>query len=185
MIREHLFHKRAPADPLFRWRGGEISRIEGLSDAVFAFALALIVVSLEVPRTYDDLLAVIRTFPAFAVCFALLMMCWYYHYKFFRRYGLEDFPTILLNTLLLFVILFYVYPLKFLFTALINPPQAAILAIGGGEQRAVVSEDGSIAARTMMTVTMSCDHRVIDGALGARFLGAFRNFIEEPAGMLL
>ncbi|HEV2562378.1 MAG TPA: pyruvate dehydrogenase complex dihydrolipoamide acetyltransferase [Rhizomicrobium sp.] len=70
------------------------------------------------------------------------------------------------------------------FTAVINPPHAAILAIGAGEQRAVV-RDGKIEAATLMTVTMSCDHRVIDGATGARFLQAFKTFIEEPAAMLL
>jgi pyruvate dehydrogenase E2 component (dihydrolipoamide acetyltransferase) len=70
------------------------------------------------------------------------------------------------------------------FTGVINPPHAAILAVGAGEPRAVV-KNGRIEAATMMTVTMSCDHRVIDGATGARFLEAFRQFIEEPAAMLL
>jgi pyruvate dehydrogenase E2 component (dihydrolipoamide acetyltransferase) len=70
------------------------------------------------------------------------------------------------------------------FTAVINPPQAAILAVGAGEQRAVV-RDGILKTATVMTVTMSCDHRVIDGATGARFLQAFKGFIEEPAAMLL
>ena len=121
MIREHLFRKRASADPMFRWRGGEVSRLEGLSDAVFAFALTLLVVSLEVPRTFDDLMDTIRSFPAFAVCFALLINVWYYHYKFFRRYGLEDFLTIVINAFLLFIVLFYVYPLKFVFSNLIDP----------------------------------------------------------------
>jgi pyruvate dehydrogenase E2 component (dihydrolipoamide acetyltransferase) len=70
------------------------------------------------------------------------------------------------------------------FTALINPPQSAIVAVGAGEERAVV-RDGKIVAATIMTVTMSCDHRVIDGAVGARFLQDFKIFIEEPASMLL
>jgi pyruvate dehydrogenase E2 component (dihydrolipoamide acetyltransferase) len=70
------------------------------------------------------------------------------------------------------------------FTGVINPPHAAILAVGAGEERAVVRE-GKIEIATMMTVTMSCDHRVIDGATGARFLEAFRQFVEEPAAMLL
>jgi pyruvate dehydrogenase E2 component (dihydrolipoamide acetyltransferase) len=70
------------------------------------------------------------------------------------------------------------------FTAVINPPHAAILAVGAGESRAVVRE-GKVEAATVMTVTMSCDHRVIDGATGARFLQAFKTFIEEPASMLL
>ncbi|MEJ0025879.1 MAG: pyruvate dehydrogenase complex dihydrolipoamide acetyltransferase [Rhizomicrobium sp.] len=70
------------------------------------------------------------------------------------------------------------------FTAVINPPHAAILAVGAGEKRAVVAGD-KLEIATVMTVTMSCDHRVIDGATGARFLAAFRQFIEEPASMLL
>jgi pyruvate dehydrogenase E2 component (dihydrolipoamide acetyltransferase) len=70
------------------------------------------------------------------------------------------------------------------FTAVINPPHAAILAVGAGEKRAVVVGD-KVEVATMMTVTMSCDHRVIDGATGARFLQAFKQFIEEPASMLL
>ncbi|HEY1629724.1 MAG TPA: pyruvate dehydrogenase complex dihydrolipoamide acetyltransferase, partial [Rhizomicrobium sp.] len=70
------------------------------------------------------------------------------------------------------------------FTAVINPPQAAILAVGAGEMRPVV-RDGILKTATIMTVTMSCDHRVIDGATGARFLQAFKSFIEEPASMLL
>jgi pyruvate dehydrogenase E2 component (dihydrolipoamide acetyltransferase) len=70
------------------------------------------------------------------------------------------------------------------FTGVINPPHAAILAVGAGEQRAIV-KNGRIEAATMMTVTMSCDHRVVDGATGARFLAAFQQFIEEPAAMLL
>jgi pyruvate dehydrogenase E2 component (dihydrolipoamide acetyltransferase) len=70
------------------------------------------------------------------------------------------------------------------FTAVINPPQSAILAVGAGAARAVV-RDGEIASATIMNVTMSCDHRVIDGATGARFLQTFKTFIEEPTSMLL
>ncbi|MBL6853634.1 MAG: pyruvate dehydrogenase complex dihydrolipoamide acetyltransferase [Alphaproteobacteria bacterium] len=70
------------------------------------------------------------------------------------------------------------------FTAVINPPQAAILAVGAGEKRPVVVGD-KIEIQQIMTVTLSCDHRVIDGATGARFLQAFKQFIEEPAAMLL
>ena len=70
------------------------------------------------------------------------------------------------------------------FTAVINPPQSAILAVGAGEERAV-ARGGQLVAATIMTVTMSCDHRVIDGATGARFLQTFKTFVEEPASMLL
>ncbi len=70
------------------------------------------------------------------------------------------------------------------FTSIINPPQSCIIAVGAGEERAVVV-NGKIEVATMMTVTMSCDHRVVDGATGAKFLQTFKQFIEEPASMLL
>jgi uncharacterized membrane protein len=98
----------------------EVSRIEGFSDAVFAFAVTLLVVSLEVPHTFDELWAAMRQFFAFAICFALLFQVWWRHFNFFRRYGLEDVPTIVLTGILLFVVLFYVYPLKFVFTLVVN-----------------------------------------------------------------
>ena len=70
------------------------------------------------------------------------------------------------------------------FDAVINPPQGAILAVGAGEQRPVV-KDGQLAIATVMSCTISCDHRVVDGALGAELLQAFKNVIEFPAAMLL
>ena len=70
------------------------------------------------------------------------------------------------------------------FTSIINPPQSCIIAVGAGEERAIV-RDGKVEVATMMTVTMSCDHRVVDGATGAKFLQTFKQFIEEPASMLL
>lgn len=70
------------------------------------------------------------------------------------------------------------------FDAIINPPQGAILAVGAGQERPVVV-DGQVVARTMLTVTLSCDHRVIDGALGATFLRELRRFVESPALMLV
>lgn len=101
-------------------RGHEVSRIEGFSDAVFGFALTLLVVSLEVPGSFEELLGTMRGFLAFALCFAVVAWIWYEHNLFFRRYGLQDGWTILLNCVLLFVVLFYVYPLKFLFTYLVR-----------------------------------------------------------------
>jgi pyruvate dehydrogenase E2 component (dihydrolipoamide acetyltransferase) len=70
------------------------------------------------------------------------------------------------------------------FTAIINPPQSCILAVGAGEQRAVVV-DGAVVVKTMMSCTMSCDHRVVDGALGAQFLAKVRKLIENPLSMML
>lgn len=70
------------------------------------------------------------------------------------------------------------------FAAVINPPQSAILAVGAGEQRPVV-KNGELAVATVMTVTLSADHRIVDGALGARWLQAFKRAIEQPVTMLL
>ena len=120
MLREKLINKGVGDNKKFRWRGHEISRIEGLSDAVFAFAVTLLVVSLEVPKTFAELMSAVRGFGAFAICFTLLFIVWYNQYKFFRRYGMQDNITILLNAVLLFVVLFYVYPLKFVFSLVIN-----------------------------------------------------------------
>lgn len=114
MIREHLA-KSAGGEKYFHWRGGEITRLEGFSDAVFAFAVALLVVSLEVPKTFRELMNAMRGFVAFGVCFALLAEIWSTHYRFFRRYGLQNPWVVFLNCVLLFFVLFYVYPLKFLF----------------------------------------------------------------------
>jgi hypothetical protein len=102
----------------FRWRAGEITRLEAFCDVVFGFAITLLVVSLEVPHTYAEFIADLRGFLPFAVCFAQLVMIWRTHYKFSRRYGLEDEYTVFLNIVLLFLVLFYVYPLKFVFTTL-------------------------------------------------------------------
>ena len=70
------------------------------------------------------------------------------------------------------------------FAAIINPPQAAILAVSAGQQRAVV-KNGALAIATMMTCTLSVDHRVVDGALGAEWLATFKTFIEEPLSLML
>jgi pyruvate dehydrogenase E2 component (dihydrolipoamide acetyltransferase) len=70
------------------------------------------------------------------------------------------------------------------FDAVINPPQGAILAVGKGEER-IIARNGSPAVATMMTVTLSCDHRAIDGALGAKFLEVFKELCEEPLALVL
>jgi pyruvate dehydrogenase E2 component (dihydrolipoamide acetyltransferase) len=71
------------------------------------------------------------------------------------------------------------------FAAIINPPHATILAVGAGARRAVETADGGVAFVTQMTVTLSCDHRVVDGAVGAELLAALRHFIEHPVGMMI
>ena len=121
MFHEKMGAQLLPPEPHFRWRGGEITRLEAFTDAVFAFAVTLLVVSLEVPHTFDELVLAMKGFVAFALCFAILIQVWYCHYKFSRRYGLQTPRTVFLTAALIFVVLFFVYPLKFVF----------ILAIGG------------------------------------------------------
>ncbi|MBL4538790.1 MAG: pyruvate dehydrogenase complex dihydrolipoamide acetyltransferase [Oceanicaulis sp.] len=70
------------------------------------------------------------------------------------------------------------------FSSIINPPQGMILSVGAGEERPVIT-DGALAKATVMTVTLTCDHRVVDGANGARWLSAFKGFIEDPITMLM
>jgi hypothetical protein len=104
----------------FSFRGKEILRIEALSDAVFAFSVSLLVASLEVPQTFEELLVIVKGALPFFATVALLFLLWYQQYMFFRYYGLNDFITILLNLAYLALILFYVYPLKFLFSILLS-----------------------------------------------------------------
>jgi uncharacterized membrane protein len=97
-----------------------VTRLEGFSDAVFGFALTLLVVSLDVPNNVDELLNDMQGLVGFALTFAMVCWIWYEHNVFFRSYGLEDQWTVFLNCVLLFVVLFYVYPLKFLTAALMQ-----------------------------------------------------------------
>ncbi len=118
MIRKALFHQNK--EHAFRFRGNEIGRIEALSDAVFAFSISLLVASLEVPQTFDELIIITKGAIPFFLTVALVFLFWYRQYIFFRRYGLSDLIIILLNLAYLAVIIFYLYPLKFLFSLLIS-----------------------------------------------------------------
>ena len=116
MLRDLLIERGIGEKSGFRWRSHEVSRIEGLSDAVFGFAITLLVVSLDVPRDFTELANRMRGFLAFA----MLVWIWFEQHKYLRRYGLKDVTTVTLNVILWFVVLFYVYPLKFLFGLLVN-----------------------------------------------------------------
>lgn len=104
----------------FRYRGIESSRIEHLTDAVFAFAITLLVIASEVPKTYVELQASMYSFIGFIACSLLLLGIWSNHANFFMNYGMRDRKTKILNFLFLFVLLFYIYPLKYLFSHLGN-----------------------------------------------------------------
>jgi hypothetical protein len=102
----------------FRMRGAVVSRLEIFSDVIFGIAFALLVVSLQVPKSFGELREALRGFAPLAVCVAWFLMLWHEHYLFFRRYALQDKATTVLNSALLFLVLFYVYPLKFLLATL-------------------------------------------------------------------
>jgi len=97
----------------FEWRGADVSRLENLSDIVFALVITLAAAQ-SVPTRFDELTGLWRDAVSLAACFALLVTIWRTHHVFFRRYDLQDGPTLTLNAILLFLILVYVYPLKFM-----------------------------------------------------------------------
>jgi uncharacterized membrane protein len=106
--------------PKFRNRSESVSRLEGFSDTAFGFAITLLVVSLAVPNHFSELIQQLQGLPVFAVTFALVSTIWYTQFVFFRRYALSDEVTVVLTLVLLFVVLFYVYPLKFLFSVVFS-----------------------------------------------------------------
>lgn len=122
MLRRALFNRgsrtreRRDAEDAFEWRGEGVSRLENLSDIVFAFAISFLVATAETPETFDELVTALLDLVAVGLGFAILLFVWHTHYIFFRRYGLEDGKTVWLNGVLLFLILVYVYPLQFLFS---------------------------------------------------------------------
>lgn len=102
----------------FRLRGLSMTRIETFTDAAFAFALTLLVISMDPPTTMSSLDAALRQIPAFLLSGSLLMMFWAGHHGWSRRYGMDDGATIVLSCLLVFTMLVYVYPLRFMFSAM-------------------------------------------------------------------
>jgi uncharacterized membrane protein len=121
MIREYFMNREKSGKEKIKWRSHEITRIEALSDAVFAFAVSLLVFSLEVPKNSKEMLESIWGLFPFAFSFLVIFWIWRAQYKFFRRYGLHDWTTQTLNGLLLFFTLGFVYPLKFLFSSIFLP----------------------------------------------------------------
>src|ERR1051325_5431608 len=116
MAEEHPPRARRFLDADFRWRGTDVTRMEAIADAVFALVLALLFLQAAPPANFREVKTALFSFLPFAMTFTLLAMVWIEHYRLFRRYALTDKSTFFGNLLLLFLVLFYAYPLKFLFT---------------------------------------------------------------------
>lgn len=105
--------RRLPGERDFRWRGEDVSRIEGLSDGVFALTLTLLLFSQDVPTSTSKLAEAFGDVVPFVATCALLGMIWHGHYLYFRRFGLRDSLCAFLNAILLLLVLVYAYPLRF------------------------------------------------------------------------
>jgi hypothetical protein len=131
--------RELPVTDGFRLRGMNMTRTETFTDAAFAFALTLLVVSIDsIPTTYDELWAAVQGIPAFGLACALLFLFWHGHWNWSRRYGLEDFASMVLSFFLVFVMLCYIYPMKYMtsiFVAWITDQRLAVGAeIGSIEE---------------------------------------------------
>jgi hypothetical protein len=128
-----------PIENGFRMRGARISRLDVFSDVSLGCALVLLAVSLAIPRSFTDLRDPNPSLTTSLVCFLMLVGAWFSQYVFFRRYGLHDQLTVILNAALIFLILFCAYPLKFLYTSIFrylvrndfSPRFAAAVQING------------------------------------------------------
>jgi uncharacterized membrane protein len=128
MIREG-FQKLTP-ETGFRNRGTEPGRLENFSDAVFALAITLLLISTSPPTSFEQIKRFTFEIVPFSMCIVLIILIWHEHFTFFYRYGLRNGKVIVLNTLFLVIVLFYVYPLKFL-TRLILYPVALLFDNSG------------------------------------------------------
>lgn len=131
MLREMVGPHHVGMNPHFRFRGENPGRLENFSDAIFALAITLLLISTSPPTSFDQLKTFARELPAFVICIALITLIWHQHFVFFLRYGFRNNTVLFFNTLLLTMVLFYVYPLKFLAKFLTLP---FFYFLGGDEQ---------------------------------------------------
>jgi uncharacterized membrane protein len=102
----------------FRQRGMDMTRLEAFTDAAFAFAVTMLVVGGgdAIPANFDEMIAAMKQVPAFAASFANIMLFWYAHHTWSRRFGLDDLASAIFSMMLIFVVLIYVYPLKAIYS---------------------------------------------------------------------
>jgi len=124
MVREALGKHYIGMNKEFRFRGEEPGRLENFSDAAFALAIALLLISTSAPTNLEQLKKFTWELIPFSVSIVLIVLIWHEHFVFFYRYGLRNTKVIVLNTMFLIIVLFYVYPLKFLWKYLLLNPIA-------------------------------------------------------------
>lgn len=124
MIRDLLKKKYIGMNKEFRFRGEEPGRLENFSDAVFALAITLLLISTSPPNSFTQIKRFVFELVPFTLCITLIVLIWHEHFVFFFRYGMRNGKVIFLNMLFLVIVLFYVYPLKFLTRLLILVPIA-------------------------------------------------------------
>lgn len=108
-------------NPDFRHRGIEPGRMENFSDAVFALAITLLLISTSPPSNFDQIKRFVWEIIPFAMCIIFIILIWHEHFTFFFRYGLRNSKVLVLNSIFLIIVLFYVYPLKFLTKLILLP----------------------------------------------------------------
>lgn len=105
----------------FRFRGAEPGRVENFSDAVFALAITLLLISTSPPTDFEQIKRFVWELIPFSICITIIMLIWFQHFVFFHRYGIRNPTVLVLNTIFLVIVLFYVYPLKYLTRGVLIP----------------------------------------------------------------
>ena len=121
MVRDSLKKHLIGMNPDFRYRGEEPGRLENFSDAVFALAITLLLISTSPPTNFEQIKRFVWELIPFVLCFVFIILIWREHFTFFFRYGLRKWRVIIHNSLFLIIVLFYVSPLKFLTKLLLIP----------------------------------------------------------------
>ena len=121
MIRDAIKKHYLGLNKEFRFRGEEPGRLENFSDAVFALAITLLLISTSPPTNFVQIKRFVWDIIPFCVCITLILLIWHEHFVFYFRYGIRSGRVIVLNTLFLVIVLFYVYPLKFLTKLILIP----------------------------------------------------------------
>jgi len=157
----------------------DVTRLEGFSDAVFGFVLTLLVVSLEVPEDFPALKETLSGFLPFAATFAVVAWIWFAHYSFFQRFALQDNLTVFLNLVLLFVVLFFAYPLKFVLTRVVGGFTGVGMPASGSGMGLMTPLDGRL-----LMVAYSFGFVAVFAVLALLYWNAWRRRDELALGPL-